>query len=99
MHASPSGEAIKLKLLRRCWPLLQAVLCARVLAAFFAEALRAAAGRDAEAAPPFRPPFLAGALLTALPLPAPLFLPPPVISLTVAHARRSASPSDTPRFS
>jgi hypothetical protein len=39
----------------------------RVCAALFAEALRSAAERDAEAAPPFLPPFLAIALLMALP--------------------------------
>lgn len=32
-------------------------------------------------------------------LPEPLFLPPPLCLFTVAQARRSASPSDTPRFS
>jgi len=53
----------------------------------------------AAAFPPLRPPFLAGALLTFLPRPDPLFLPPPVIALTVAHARRSASSSGTPRSS
>jgi hypothetical protein len=76
-----------------------ALLRARVAAAFFADAERAAAGRAAEAAPPFLPPFLAGALLTGLPRPEPLCLPPPVLLLTVAQARRSASPSGTPRFS
>src|SRR5215468_2331240 len=72
-------------------------LRARVLAAFLAEADLAAAERLAEAALPLRPPFFAGALLTGLPFPDPLFLPPPVILLTVAHARRSASSSPTPR--
>lgn len=71
----------------------------RVCAAFLAEAERAAAGRAAEAALPFLPPFFAGALLTALPRPEPLCLPPPVILFTVAHARRSAPFSGTPRFS
>jgi hypothetical protein len=71
----------------------------RVSAAFLADALLAAAGRAAEAAPPFRPPFLAGALLTGFPRPEPDFFPPPVILLTVAHARFSASGSDTPRAS
>ena len=37
---------------------------ARVRAAFFAEADRALFGRPADAAPPSRPPFLAGSLLT-----------------------------------
>jgi hypothetical protein len=70
---------------------------ARVLAAFLAEADRAAAERPADAAPPLRPPFVAGAFLVGLPLPDPLFLPPPDILLTVAQARRSASLSPTPR--
>jgi hypothetical protein len=63
---------------------------AGVCAAFFSEALRAAAGRDAEVTPPFVPPFLTGALLMALPRPELSVLPPPVILLTVAQARRSA---------
>jgi hypothetical protein len=62
-----------------------------------AEADRAAAERPADAAPPLRPPFFAGAFLVGLPLPDPLFLPPPDILLTVAQARRSASFSPTPR--
>jgi hypothetical protein len=60
------------------------------LRSFFSEALRAAAGRDAEVTPPFVPPFLTGALLMALPRPELSVLPPPVILLTVAQARRSA---------
>ena len=44
-----------------------AALALRVRAAFFAEAERSAAGRLADASPPFRPPFLAGSLLTGLP--------------------------------
>ena len=71
---------------------------ARVLAAFLADADRSEAERAAEAAPPFLPPFRAAALLVGLPRPDPLFLPPPLISLTVAQARLSASFSDTPRF-
>jgi hypothetical protein len=55
---------------------------ARVLAAFFAEAERAPFGRAAAAAPPRRPPFRAGSLLTAWPRPEPDFLPPPVTLLT-----------------
>jgi hypothetical protein len=74
-------------------------LLARVLAAFFADADLAAADREAEAFPPFFPPFFAGALLVFLPRPDPLFFPPPLILFTVAQARRSASPSETPRFS
>jgi len=52
-----------------------------------------------EAAPPFRPPFFAGALSSFLPRPEPLFLPPPVSLLTVAQARRFASFSGVPRSS
>ena len=58
---------------------------------------RSAAEREADAAPPRRPPLWAGAWFSALPRPEPLFLPPPVSAFTVAHARRSASSSDTPR--
>ena len=70
----------------------------RVAAAFLAEAERAALGRRAAARPPFFPPFFDGARFSFLPRPEPLFLPPPVSSFTVAHARRAASPRDTPRF-
>lgn len=75
---------------------LPAALRARVCVAFLAEALRSAAVRAAEAAPPALPPFLAGSLLTCVPRPDPLFLPPPVILLTVAHARAAASSCGTP---
>src|SRR4029078_8518266 len=51
------------------------------------------------AAAPLRPPLRAGPLLVARPRPDPLFSPPWSILLTVAHARRSASPSETPRSS
>jgi hypothetical protein len=51
-------------------------------------------------------PFLAAAERSAwvrelcdFPRPEPLFLPPPSSALTVAQARRSASLSETPRFS
>jgi hypothetical protein len=64
---------------------------ARVRAAFRAEADRAATERDADAWPPMRPPFRAGALFNGLPSPDPPLRPPPVILLTVAQARRSAS--------
>jgi hypothetical protein len=67
-------------------------------AAFFVEDFLAD-DLAAVAAPPFLPPFLAEALLVFLPRPDPLFLPPPVLLLTVAQARRSASFSLTPRFS
>src|SRR5207237_396306 len=40
-----------------------------------------------------------GALFVLRPRPDPLFLPPPEVLFTVAHARRSASSSGTPRFS
>jgi hypothetical protein len=49
--------------------------------------------------PPLRPPFFAGSLFSFLPRPEPLFLPPPLLLFTVAQARRSASFSETPRFS
>src|SRR6478609_8442796 len=71
----------------------------RVAAAFLADAERSAAERDAEARAPSLPPFLDGPVSTALPRPEPLFFPPPVSLLTVAHARRSASFSATPRRS
>jgi len=70
-----------------------------VAAAFRAEAERADFGRDAEARPPFRPPFLDGPLLVFRPRPEPDFLPPPEIAFSVAHARRSASFFETPRLS
>ena len=41
-------------------------------------------------------PTSAGALFTGLPRPEPLFFPPPVMALTVAQARFSASSSGTP---
>jgi hypothetical protein len=49
--------------------------------------------------PPLRPPARAGSLFSVFPLPEPDFLPPPSDAFTVAHARRSASFSPTPRFS
>jgi hypothetical protein len=71
----------------------------RVAAAFFAERLRAAFERVAEARPPLRPPFRLDALLVFLPRPEPLFFPPPLSLFTVAHARRSASFFEVPRLS
>jgi hypothetical protein len=71
----------------------------RVAAAFFAAADRAAAGLEADAAPPSRPPLRDGAWFSGFPRPLPLFLPPPVSLLTVAQARRSASSLGTPRCS
>jgi hypothetical protein len=71
----------------------------RVAAAFLADAERADFGREADARPPSFPPFLDEVFLTALPRPEPLFLPPPVSLFTVAHARRAASPRETPRCS
>jgi hypothetical protein len=55
--------------------------------------------RDADAFPPFRPPFRAGALDVRFPRPEPLFFPPPDILFSVAQARRAASFRDTPRSS
>jgi hypothetical protein len=49
--------------------------------------------------PPLRPPVREGSLFSAFPLPEPDFFPPPSDAFTVAHARRSASFSPTPRFS
>src|SRR5207248_401435 len=49
--------------------------------------------------PPFLPPLRELALLSFLPRPLPLFLPPPLDLLTVAQARRAASFRPTPRFS
>jgi hypothetical protein len=54
--------------------------------------------RDAEALPPFLPPFRDELRLVFLPRPDPLFFPPPVSLFTVAQARRSASRRETPRF-
>jgi hypothetical protein len=71
----------------------------RVSAAFFAEAERAAAEREGDALPPSLPPLREEAWLSGLPLPDPLFLPPPLSLLTVAQARLSASFSGTPRDS
>jgi hypothetical protein len=68
----------------------------RVVAAFFAALDRLALDRLAWL---FLPPLLADAVFSFLPRPDPLFLPPPVCLLTVAHARFSASSSETPRFS
>ena len=47
-----------------------------VAAAFLADADFAAFEREAEASPPFFPPFLEGAVLVFFPLPEPDFLPP-----------------------
>src|ERR1700737_1407491 len=71
----------------------------RVAAAFFADADRAAAEREADARPPSFPPLRGEAWLSGLPRPDPLFLPPPLSLLTVAQARLSASFSGTPRDS
>lgn len=72
---------------------------ARVRAAFFAEAERALFERDAAALPPRTPPLRLELRFSDLPRPLPDFLPPPDSLFTVAHARRSASFEDTPRFS
>lgn len=71
----------------------------RVAAALRAAAERADFGRDAEALPPLRPPFRAGAFDVRLPRPEPLFLPPPDILFSVAQARRAASLRGTPSSS
>ena len=71
----------------------------RVAAAFRAEAERDDLVREAAARPPFLPPFRDELRLVFLPRPEPLFLPPPVSLFTVAQARRSASPVETPRSS
>jgi len=71
----------------------------RVEAAFRADAEREDFEREAEARPPFLPPFREELRFDFLPRPDPLFLPPPVSLFTVAHARLSASPRETPRFS
>src|SRR5689334_10435446 len=55
--------------------------------------------RECDRRPPLRPPLRDEAVLVRFPRPCPLFFPPPVSLLTVAQARRSASPLDTPRFS
>jgi hypothetical protein len=71
----------------------------RVAAPFRAAAERDDFERDAEALPPFFPPLRDALLVVFLPRPDPLFFPPPVSLFTVAQARRSASRSETPRFS
>lgn len=71
----------------------------RVAAAFFADADRSAALRDADAAPPVFPPFLAETCVSGTPRPLPDLFPPPDSLFTVAQARRFASLSDTPRSS
>jgi hypothetical protein len=70
----------------------------RVEAAFRAADDRDDFERDAEALPPFLPPFRDELRLVFLPRPDPLFFPPPVSLFTVAQARRSASRRETPRF-
>jgi len=71
----------------------------RVAAPFRAAAEREDLDREADALPPFFPPRRDEVLLVFLPRPDPLFFPPPVSLFTVAQARRSASPPETPRFS
>lgn len=99
-----SGQRLRRELFRDRLPLVR--LCdeplarrLRVAAAFRADAERADFGRDADARPPARPPFLVGALFVLRPRPEPDFLPPPLIAFSVAQARRSASFRDTPRSS
>jgi hypothetical protein len=71
----------------------------RVAAPLRAAAEREDLEREAEALPPFFPPRRDEVLVVFLPRPDPLFFPPPVSLFTVAQARRSASRSETPRFS
>src|SRR5690349_3768611 len=82
----------RLLLLRRLPPLLRRL----------DEPLREREELDRDAAarrPPFLPPLRDELRFDFFPRPDPLFLPPPVSLFTVAHARRSASPRETPRFS
>src|SRR5207249_5474433 len=72
---------------------------ARVAAPLRAEAERAAAGRDAAARSPIRPPLREETWLTSRPTPDPDLRPPPLSLLTVAQPRRSASSPGTPRSS
>ena len=97
-----------LLLLLRLRPLLERLRVLRLLpedlrlrvdAAFLAAEERDDLEREAEARPPFLPPFLDELRFVFLPRPEPLFLPPPVSLFTVAQARRSASFRDVPRFS
>src|SRR5262245_37290189 len=74
-----------------------AALRVRVADALRADAERLAAGRLAAARPPSRPPLREALRFSGLPLPEPLFLPPPVSAFTVAQARRAASLRRTPR--
>jgi hypothetical protein len=78
----------RLVLLRRLPPLLRLELLRE----------RDELERDA-ARPPFLPPFREELRFDFFPRPDPLFLPPSVSLFTVAQARRSASPRETPRFS
>jgi hypothetical protein len=71
----------------------------RVVTAFFAEAEREAADLDAAALPTNFPPLRDGAVSSGWPRPLLLRLPPPASLFTVAQARLSASPSETPRCS
>ena len=99
MQRPHSAATSRIRRFDRAYPRPRCRRRALVAAAFLADAERSADGRAAAALPPSRPPFRAGALLTGLPTPEPLFLPPPVILFTVAQARRSASCSESPRFS
>jgi hypothetical protein len=94
-------ERLRLRELREALDRLRPLLDfrRRVDAAFRAEEERDDFEREADARPPFRPPFREELRLVFFPRPEPLFLPPPVSLFTVAQARRAASPRDTPRFS
>ena len=95
----PFADLVRFRTLQPTCDFCRAALRLRVCAAFCADAIRCLAGRLAAALPPIRPPFSAGSLLIGLPCPEPPGrLPPPVILLTVAQARFSASGSSTPRL-
>jgi len=92
-------ELERLRPLDRLRLLLLPDLRLRLEADFLAEEERDDFEREAEARPPFLPPFRDELRLVFFPRPEPLFLPPPVSLFTVAQARRPASFRDTPRFS
>lgn len=89
----------RLPVLLRLAVLFRARFRRRVAAAFRAEADFAALLREAEARPPFFPPFREEERVVGFPRPDPLFFPPPVSLFTVAHARRAASFRERPRSS
>ena len=93
-------ELLRDRLRERLDPERRLVLFRRLPLVLRLELLREREDLDRAAArPPFLPPFLDELRLDFFPRPDPLFLPPPVSLFTVAQARRSASPRETPRFS